>query len=249
MAFHVVIPARYQSSRLPGKPLKDIAGHSMIERVYRQAELSGAASVAIATDDQRIVDHVNLFGGQVVMTSSSHESGTDRIYEACSKMKLTDNDVIVNVQGDEPFIPPEVIRQTAELLESPDSKMATVCVPIVTEEQVHDPNTVKVVISHNNKAIYFSRSPIPFNRDSAVFSKINYYRHIGIYGFKYHFLAAFSQLPPSNLEHIEKLEQLRVLESGHSIEIDVAIKTPPAGVDTADDLQAACEYARGLTIK
>ncbi|WP_144394316.1 3-deoxy-manno-octulosonate cytidylyltransferase [Pleionea sediminis] len=244
MDFHVIIPARFQSSRLPGKPLADIAGKSMIQRVYEQAKASGAQSVAIATDDKRIQEHVESFSGTVTLTRDDHESGTDRIREACEKLSLDDDAVVVNVQGDEPFIPPQTIRQVAKLLAKPDSVMSTLCVPIDEDSDIQNPNIVKVVKTLSNRAIYFSRSGIPFNRDGQAFDGLPYFRHLGIYGFKFHFLKTFSDLPVSQLESCEKLEQLRALENGYPIEIEVAIESPPAGVDTEKDLLMAIEYAQ-----
>ncbi len=245
MSFHVVIPARFSSSRLPGKPLADINGKSMIQRVYEQAQKSGAQSVTIATDDQRILDHAATFHAKAVLTDESHESGTDRIHEACTLSGLHDDDIVVNVQGDEPFIPPVVIKQVADLLAIPNSVMATLCTPICDWEQVKDPNVVKVVKSLRKQAIYFSRSTIPFDRDESVADIAQcYFRHLGIYAFKRSFLNVFSSLPVSLLERIEKLEQLRALENGYAIQIDVAKEVPPAGVDTQKDLDAANAYAK-----
>ncbi len=246
MQFKVIIPARYQSSRLPGKPLAMINGMSMIERVYRQAELSGATKVAVATDDNRIQTHVEAFGGNVVMTSRDHESGTDRIFEACRLLDCQPDDIIVNVQGDEPFIPPDTISQVAELLHSSHSVMSTLCTPITSSEEVNNPNVVKTILNSKGQAIYFSRSAIPFNRDNVSFERINYFRHLGIYGFKFHFLETFSKLPVSNLESIEKLEQLRALENGYAIEMATACSLPAMGVDTEDDLNQADQYAKKL---
>lgn len=244
MSFHVVIPARYESTRLPGKPLADINGLSMIERVYRQAEKAGAQSVTVATDDERVESHVHSLGRQVVMTRRDHESGTDRIYEACQKMGLENNDIVVNVQGDEPFIPPDTIAQVAELLKKDRCVMSTLCTPITDQEEVNNPNVVKALVNLQGQAIYFSRAPIPYNRDNQDFNQLRYFRHLGIYGFKFHFLETFSKLPVSNLESIEKLEQLRALENGYAIEMATAKSVPPAGVDTQDDLEKAIQYAK-----
>lgn len=246
MQFQVIIPARYQSSRLPGKPLAMINGKSMIERVYRQAELSGATSVAVATDDQRIQTHVEAFGGKVVMTRRDHESGTDRIFEACRLLDCQPDDTIVNVQGDEPFIPPETISQVAKLLHSKHSVMSTLCTPIKSSDEVNNPNVVKTILNLKGQAIYFSRSAIPFNRDNISFDSIRYFRHLGIYGFKFHFLETFSNLPMSSLESVEKLEQLRAIENGYAIEMATACSLPAMGVDTEDDLKQANEYAKKL---
>ncbi|NVJ62105.1 MAG: 3-deoxy-manno-octulosonate cytidylyltransferase [Gammaproteobacteria bacterium] len=240
MNFHVIIPARYASSRLPGKPLALIGDLSMIQRVYQQAVKSGATQVAVATDDNRIMEHVQGFGGKAVLTRDDHESGTDRVLEAAEKLSVRDEDVVVNLQGDEPFVPHQNITQVAALLERPDSVMSTLCTPIVDVDEVENPNVVKVIFSHNGKALYFSRAQIPYIRDAVSTGRapddLIYYRHIGLYGFKKSFLEGFSQLTSSYLEHTEKLEQLRVLENGYSIEIAVADITPPLGVDTPEDL-------------
>ncbi|MCO7225855.1 3-deoxy-manno-octulosonate cytidylyltransferase [Pleionea sp. CnH1-48] len=250
MTFHVIIPARYASSRLPGKPLAMIGDKPMIQWVYEQAQASGAQSVAVATDDQRVYDAVLDFGGVAVMTRDDHESGTDRIHEACQSLGLEESDIVVNVQGDEPFIPPEVISQVAQLMSAPDSVMATLCTPIESEEERTNPNAVKVVFSERGKALYFSRHAIPYDRDQSIDAdKLNqhYFRHLGIYAYRRSFLQVFAQLKPSRLESIEKLEQLRVLENGFSIEIGVASEAPLAGVDTADDLETARAYAKKLS--
>ncbi|MEE4245939.1 MAG: 3-deoxy-manno-octulosonate cytidylyltransferase [Kangiellaceae bacterium] len=248
MSFYVVIPARYDSSRLPGKPLADIAGLSMIQRVIRQAQKSDAIEVIVATDDQRIVKHVESIDGQAVMTSRSHQSGTDRINEVCKALKLADDAVVVNVQGDEPFIPPQVINQVAGLLDQQDKVMATLCTPIKSIRDIKDPNVVKVVTSNNNNALYFSRSAIPFDRDAGVSNPAQIYlRHLGIYAYRVSFLAKYATFSESSLEHVEKLEQLRVLENGYAIAIDVAECNVPAGVDTAEDLVKAQSYAANLS--
>lgn len=240
MNFHVIIPARYASTRLPGKPLAMIGELSMIQRVYQQAVKSGAKQVAVATDDSRIFQHVAGFGGKAVLTRDDHESGTDRVLEAADKLSIPKQDVVVNLQGDEPFVPHQNISQVAMLLERENSVMSTLCTPITEVSEVSNPNVVKVIFSQAGQAIYFSRAQIPYIRDAETTGTapedLVYYRHIGIYGFKKSFLDGFSKLNSSYLERTEKLEQLRVLENGYPIEIAVADITPPLGVDTPEDL-------------
>jgi len=236
MSFVVVIPARYQSSRLPGKPLQDIAGKSMIERVYLQAKQSGAERVVIATDDQRIVNAANDFGAEVVLTATTHESGTERLAEVCQKLNFADDTIVVNVQGDEPLIPPVVVSQVAQLLvEAPEVKMASLSVPIDEPEDILDPNVVKVVCDKQQHALYFSRAAVPFERDGN-WSNEHYSRHIGIYAYRAHFIGEYIKLAPSPLEKIEKLEQLRVLWHGEKIKMARASEIPAHGVDTPEDL-------------
>lgn len=253
--FVVVIPARFGSSRLPGKPLADIAGLTMIERVYRQALLSDAKQVVIATDDQRVVDCVNAFGGAVCMTRSDHESGTDRLAEVAEQFAWSAGDIVVNVQGDEPLIPPEVINQVAALMAAnDDADMCTLAEPIERLEDVLNPNIVKVVAALNKQALYFSRAPIPWDRDA--FSALEseqaagqpalkpalYRRHIGIYAYRVALLQNFVAWPATQLEQTEKLEQLRAMEQGSKIYIEDACALVPGGVDTQADLDAVRDY-------
>jgi len=242
MSFIVIIPSRYQSSRLPGKPLVDLAGKSMIRRVWEQCCKSGAARVIVATDDKRIESACTTFGAEVCLTKSSHQSGTDRLAEVVEKCKIPEDAIIVNVQGDEPLIPPENIKQVADLLSLPsDAPMATLATAIDKEEELRDPNVVKVVMSEVNTALYFSRAMLPFERDKTGALYCNetpmFYRHIGIYAYRAGFLKIFSQWPVSQLENYEKLEQLRVLAHGYTINIAVAEISPVAGIDTPDDVQ------------
>ncbi len=238
MTFHVIIPARYQSSRLPGKPLLKIGDISMIERVCRQAAKSGAQSVTVATDHLEIKKCVQGAGFNAVMTKDNHVSGSDRIFEAAEILGLDDDAVLVNVQGDEPFIPSENISRVAKLVNSKKTQMATLCCSI-TDSEADDPNTVKVVFDKDYKSIYFSRSRIPYIREPQKVEQINYYRHIGIYAYTKSLLANFVAWPESHLESLEKLEQLRVIENGRSIYVDVLDNAPPAGIDTPNDLQRA----------
>ncbi|MEI8595898.1 3-deoxy-manno-octulosonate cytidylyltransferase [Photobacterium sp. Hal280] len=240
MAFTVIIPARYQSSRLPGKPLADIAGKPMIQWVYEQASKAGARQVIVATDDQRIAEAVTSFGGEVCLTRADHESGTERLAEVVEKYQLAADEIVVNVQGDEPMIPPSIIRQVADNLARSDAPMATLAVEIDHADEVFNPNAVKVVMDKNGYALYFSRASIPWDRDN--FAKRpqeihqNLLRHIGIYAYRAGFINTYINWEPSALEKIESLEQLRVLWHGEKIHVDVAIDPPPAGVDTPEDL-------------
>jgi len=249
MSFTVIIPARYASTRLPGKPLLDIAGKPMVQHVYEQAIKSQAQRVVVATDDQRIFDVVEAFGAEVIMTSDEHPSGTDRLEEVVSKLKLSDDEIVVNVQGDEPLIPSDVIDQVAlNLSKQLRAGIATLCEQITELEQVFNPNAVKVVFDKNGMANYFSRAPIPWSRDSfstlsgsvndkaSIPHGTNYYRHVGIYAYRVSFLKDYISWPPSMTEKTESLEQLRALSNGVGIHVELAVSTPPAGVDTEEDL-------------
>ena len=243
-AFRVVIPARYASQRLPGKPLLDIAGKPMIQHVYDRACESGADEVVIATDDERIRDAAEAFAGHVCMTSSLHTSGTDRIAEVVRVLQWPDDTVVVNLQGDEPLMPPSLLTQVANTLVShAQSEMATLAVPLNEPEQLFDTNAVKVVVDRNGYALYFSRATIPWKRDvfddqsPAQMSWLDgLYRHLGIYAYRAGFLGGYAGLPVSPIERMESLEQLRVMWNGGRISVDIAADAPPAGVDTADDL-------------
>ncbi len=249
MAFVVVIPARYASSRLPGKPLADIGGKSMVERVYQQALQSGASRIVVATDDERVAAVVDAFGGEVCMTRPEHNSGTERLAEVISKLALPAETVVVNVQGDEPFIPPLIIRQVAQNLAAQQkARMATLAVPLSDSSEISNPNIVKVVSDKDGYALYFSRSVIPFDRDGKFQQQLaqHYRRHIGIYAYRAGFIQQYVSWPASTLEQIESLEQLRVLWQGEAIHVDTALQTPPVGVDTPDDLAHARRYAASL---
>ena len=241
MSFNVVIPARYASSRLPGKPLKDIAGKPMVQHVFEQAQKSAAEEVIVATDDERILKAVKEFGGTAVMTSTDHESGTDRLEEVAEIMQWDDEQIVVGVQGDEPLIPPLVINQVAENLSArPEFSISTLQEKISTLADIMDPNVVKTATDQFGTALYFSRAPIPFGRDSFpknIPDGIDYYRHIGIYGYRVKFLRQFAGWEMSPLEKAEKLEQLRAMWYGAKIHLDVALETPPKGVDTQEDLE------------
>ncbi len=244
MPFSVIIPARYASSRLPGKPLLDIAGKPMIQHVYERALQSEAKEVVIATDDARIQAVAEGFGAKVIMTSPNHPSGTDRLEEVVSQLGYYADDIVVNVQGDEPLIPPRVINQVAHnLAAEPSAGIATLCEDITDEASLYNPNVVKVVMNHAGFAMYFSRAPIPWPRDhhlkglAGLPEGINYYRHIGIYAYRVKLLKNFVKWVPAPLELAESLEQLRAMWNGEKIHVAVADEQPPAGVDTEEDLR------------
>ena len=245
--FSVIIPARFGSSRLPGKPLLDLGGKTVLQRVYEQATKSNAKEVIIATDDERISDVASQFADQVIMTSPDHESGTDRLQEVVKKIALADESIVVNVQGDEPLIPPAVINQVAANLAEADASIATLCEPIDDEATAFDPNAVKVVFNRQGIALYFSRAPIPWSRETfsaaggALPSHIKLYRHIGIYAYRVSFLHDFVAWGPCPLEQTECLEQLRAMWHGHRIHVARALETPPAGIDTQADLDRVRE--------
>lgn len=244
MAYTVVIPARYASTRLPGKPLLEIAGKSMVQRVWEQACKSAAQRVIIATDDVRIEAVARDFGAETCMTSADHPSGTDRLQEVAAKLGLQPNEVVVNIQGDEPLIPPAVIDQVAaHLVANEHSSIATLCEPIESAEDLMNPNAVKVVFDASGKALYFSRAPVPWPRDAFrerrdVLPAVgHWYRHIGIYAYRVGFLHDFVDWPPAPLEALEQLEQLRALYHGVTIQVAPAVAEVPGGVDTPEDLQ------------
>lgn len=235
---HVIIPARYQSTRFPGKLLHDLNGQTVIERVYRQAQLALPQTITIATDHEEIAEHARAFGAQVVMTQASHQTGTDRIAEVVAKGQFAVDDIIVNVQGDEPFIAPQLIAQVAQCLTQSDAPMSTLCWPIASLEMLKNPNVVKVVRSHDDHALYFSRSPIPAHRDD-VQSYAQTYRHIGLYAYRAAFLLDYVSWPVCDLEQHEALEQLRVLWSGYAIKVADACIEPLQDINTKEDLVVA----------
>ena len=245
MSFYVVIPARYASTRLPAKPLKEIAGKPMIQHVYDRACESAAREVIIATDDVRIEAAVKAFGARVCMTSPAHNSGTDRLQEVTQQLGLRDDDIVVNVQGDEPLIPPAVINQVAaNLANSPNASVATLSEPIHSLEDFRSSNIVKVVADKTGRALYFSRASIPWPRDHFATPDVkglpdNFpcQRHIGIYAYRVALLNRFVGWPQAPLEQIESLEQLRVLWQGETIHVAEAFAAVPGGVDTEADLQ------------
>jgi 3-deoxy-manno-octulosonate cytidylyltransferase (CMP-KDO synthetase) len=244
LPFYVVIPARYGSTRLPAKPLKQIAGKPMIQWVYEAALKSSAKEVIIATDDERVLSVAQSFGASVCMTRADHESGTDRLQEVVSQLNLSEDTIVVNVQGDEPLIPPSVINQVAtNLAKCVEASVATLSEPIKTIEDCFNPNVVKVVTDNTHKALYFSRAPIPWVRDSYASpdpklpTQSVVQRHIGLYAYRVGLLNQFVHWPLATLETLEKLEQLRVLANGHQIHVAPACEYVPAGVDTQEDLE------------
>ncbi|EBV6930510.1 3-deoxy-manno-octulosonate cytidylyltransferase [Salmonella enterica subsp. enterica serovar Bredeney] len=241
MSFVVIIPARFSSTRLPGKPLVDINGKPMIVHVLERARKSGAERIIVATDHEDVARAVEAAGGEVCMTRADHQSGTERLAEVVEKCGFSDDTVIVNVQGDEPMIPAVIIRQVAENLAQRQVGMATLAVPIHSAEEAFNPNAVKVVLDAEGYALYFSRATIPWDRDRFAKSLETVgdtcLRHLGIYGYRAGFIRRYVSWQPSPLEHIEMLEQLRVLWYGEKIHVAVAKVVPGTGVDTADDLE------------
>jgi len=240
MTFRVVIPARFDSSRLPGKVLLPLAGKPMLQWVYERARACGAAEAIIATDDERIAVAARGFGAEVAMTARAHLSGTDRIAEVAASRGWGDGDIVVNLQGDEPLIPPAIIDQVAKLLAiHPRADIATLAVKVETPADFNDPNNVKVACDATGRALYFSRAPIPWNRDAPATLTGACLRHVGIYAYRVAALRKLAALPPGRLELIEKLEQLRALENGLEIRVALAMERPLADVNTAADLERA----------
>ena len=242
--FHVVIPARYASTRLPGKPLADIGGKPMVVRVLEQARKAGPLSAWVATDDARVVDAVQAAGGDVLMTRADHPSGTDRLAEVVSARGWSEGEIVVNVQGDEPLIDPALIADVARALaESPDAAIATAAHPLHDAAEFFNPNVVKVVCDAHDRALYFSRAPIPWARDDfarsreAIPAGLPVLRHVGIYAYRVDFLRRYAGLTPSPLENWEALEQLRALWHGYRIRVLPVERAPAAGVDTPEDLE------------
>jgi 3-deoxy-manno-octulosonate cytidylyltransferase (CMP-KDO synthetase) len=243
--FHVVIPARHASTRLHGKPLLPIAGKPMVVRVAEQAALSGAQQIWIATDHHAISNAVHEYGFKACLTKVTHTSGTDRIAEVVEQRNWPNETIVVNVQGDEPLIPPALIRSVAQHLnDHPECSIATACHVIHDEAAMRNPNIVKTVLDMNGNALYFSRAPIPWPRDAFAKQQplpadMQVLRHIGIYAYRAGFLRAFGQLAPAKIEHIEALEQLRALYHGYNIGVVITEEAPPSGVDTEQDLHVA----------
>ena len=239
-----LIPARHASTRFPGKPLADLLGKPMIQHVYERAsEARSLERVVVATDDERILRAVTGFGGEAVMTSADHPTGTDRLAEAAAEL---DVDVVVNVQGDEPLIEPQVIdAAAAPLIEDPSIPMGTIMSRITEPADLHDPNVVKVAVDRNGFALYFSRALIPYAREKST-SDVAYYYHLGLYVYRKDFLLTYASLPPTPLEQTERLEQLRALEHGYRIKV-VQTPHPLASVDTPEDLEHIRRLMEGLT--
>ncbi|WP_373777011.1 3-deoxy-manno-octulosonate cytidylyltransferase [Glaesserella sp.] len=243
MQFTVIIPARYASTRLPRKPLLDIAGKPMIQHVWEKAQQAGASRVIIATDHEEIARTAIAFGAEVCLTSDKHNSGTERLAEVIEKMAMADDEIIVNIQGDEPLIPPVIVAQVAENLDRHRVNMATLAVKLTSQEELFNPNVVKTLTDKNGMALYFSRAPIPFGRDhfpqcgDEFVQQYHYLRHIGIYAYRAGFVKQYVAWNPTQLEQLESLEQLRALWYGEKIHLELAKEAPQVGVDTADDLE------------
>lgn len=239
-SFTIIIPARYASSRLPGKPLLEIKGKPLLQHVFETASNSDAKDIFIATDDERIANAAKSFDAKAIMTSPDHESGTDRLSEVVEQLKLADDEIIVNLQGDEYGLPVTLLNQVANNLhDNPHKQMATLCETISNIDDYVNPNIVKVIFDTNNSAIYFSRSPIPANRSGELPDEA--FRHIGLYAYKAGYLKDFTQLAPCYMEQSEALEQLRVLYYGGEIHIELAVDKTGIGIDTAEDLALARE--------
>lgn len=237
--FIVIIPARYQSSRLPGKPLREIGGRPMIAHVIDRAKESGAADIVVATDHDDIASAVQQLGTRVCMTREDHVSGTDRLAEVVMQEQLADDVIVVNLQGDEPLMPAILLEQVKRLLEiEPRASISTLSTPIADLDELQNPNVVKVVTEGNGRALYFSRAPIPWDRDgnSPLLTTLAQ-RHLGLYAYRAGFLKRYGDLPASPLEQLEHLEQLRALQAGEWIHVAQASRLPGPGVDTMDDLR------------
>lgn len=242
-AYHIVIPARYASERLPGKVLLELAGKPMLQHVWARAKQSSAQSVVIATDDERIKAAADSFGAKAVLTRTDHMSGSDRIAECATLLGWPDDQLVVNLQGDEPLMPSACLDQVAALLdESTDCDVASLFWPVSSSEEVHNPNAVKVVTDNDGRALYFSRSPIPYARShadtpDAIAAGIEWKRHLGLYAYRLDALRRYTQCAPTPLELAERLEQLRIMEQGGRIAMAQACEFIPAGIDTHDDLE------------
>lgn len=247
---HIIIPARHASTRLPGKPLLEVAGKPLIQRVHEAAQASGVGPIVIATDDARIADAATQFGARVCMTSPAHATGTDRLAETVARLGLPADEIVVNLQGDEPLMPPALIAEIATLLASrPDAAVATACHPIEDRTTWMNPNVVKVVCDRDGYALYFSRAPIPWPRDRAAgeWSGSWGWRHIGLYAYRAGFIGQFAARPVCPLENTEALEQLRVLWYGERIAVYETDAAPEAGVDTPEDLERVRRYFASMS--
>ena len=245
--YHIVIPARFASERLPGKVLLDLAGQTMLQRVWQRAMDSSAESVVIATDDEQIIAAAESFGAQAVMTSAEHQSGSDRIAECAAQLDWSNDHLVVNLQGDEPLMPPVCLDQLAALLdERMDCEVASLYWPISDADEVQNPNAVKVVVDSDGTAMFFSRSPIPYPRDFADFEAalaagVEWKRHLGLYAYRLNALRGYTSADPTPLEMTERLEQLRIMEQGGRIAMAQACEFIPAGIDTIEDLERVRE--------
>lgn len=244
--FIVAIPARHGSTRLPAKPLREIGGVPMVARVAQRALQAGASQVVVAVDDQRIADALaGLDGVQICMTRSDHASGSDRLAECAEQCGWSDDSIVVNLQGDEPFAPAAGIRAVAQALDGDDAPMATLATPIIDAQELFDPNVVKLVRAANGRALYFSRAPLPWARDAFALDRHSlpsgtpFLRHIGIYAYRTGFLTRYAAMARTPLEQAESLEQLRVLEHGHAIAVRLTPEPFPPGIDTPEDLERA----------
>lgn len=252
--FVVVIPARYGSSRLPGKPLMDIDGLPMVQHVWMRAKGSGASRVVIATDDARIEQAARAFGAEVVMTRDDHPSGTDRLAEVAARLQLPDETIVVNVQGDEPLLPASAIdRVAARLAADGRASVSTLAEPIHDVDTLFNPNVVKVVTDLTGRALYFSRAPIPWDRNAwktqppTLLETDAWLRHIGLYAYRAGFLAEYVNWQPAPLEQLEQLEQLRALQHGHLIQVATVTSSLPGGVDTLEDLERVRQHFARLS--
>ena len=253
-AYYIVIPARYASERLPGKVLLELAGQSMLEHVWRRASESSAETVVIATDDERIVTLAESFGAHVVLTRSDHQSGSDRIAECAAQLDWPADQLVVNLQADEPLMPPGCLDQVAALLDQrADCEVASLYWPITEADEVINPNVVKVITDCDNCALYLSRATIPYARtfaevDTAIAAGIEWKRHLGLYAYRLAALQRYTSSSPTPLEMAERLEQLRVMEQGGRIAMAQACEFIPAGIDTPEDLERVCDYIESKTL-
>ena len=254
MRFKVVIPARYGATRLPGKPLRLLAGKPLVQHVYERAADSGADEVVIATDDERIRDAAEKFGAKVCMTSPQHRSGTERLSEVANSLNFPADAIVVNLQGDEPLLPSTLLRQVAEdLAAHAAASIATLCAPLTQAVQLFDSNVVKLVMDNEGFALYFSRAPIPWDRErfasppAHLDANSEYFRHIGLYAYRCGFLREYAERAPCRLEKLESLEQLRALWYGYRIHVAHAEVVPAAGVDTEEDLMRVERVLYGQT--
>ncbi len=247
MSFIIVIPARFDSQRLPGKAMLEVAGKPLVQHVFEMSIKTNAAQVIIATDDNRIANAATKFGADVCMTSNTHRSGTERIAEVILRRSIDDQAIVVNVQGDEPLLPEVLVNQVADdLAQFSDASVSTLCTPIVEQEDIFNPNVCKLVKDINGYALYFSRAPIPWDRQLFAFDDAHkleqikagtYFRHVGLYAYRAGFVNDYAHWPTSSLETVESLEQLRVLYNGYRIHVSETDRDPGVGVDTQDDLE------------